>query len=247
MAVRAPVSCLEQGERELGPDTSVYLIRVLRLGQGDRFLAFDPDAKTEADATVLEAKASAARVRIENVRPGEVLAKIPLALVYALAKGDKVDAVVRDATELGATKVILARTARSVVKIDHGTNRAASKLERLSRVAAQAARQSGRVDPPLVDGIFEWRDALERAGDCEARFCLDPRAREPIGAALGPAILRGASIAFAIGPEGGLSTEEVDRAREEGFVIASLGPFILRTETVAAAVLGAVRVLSGLQ
>ena len=51
------------------------------------------------------------------------------------------------------------------------------------------------------------------------------------------------SPAFAAGPEGGLDEEEVGLARDAGWVIASLGTFVLRTETVAAAVLGAVRVL----
>lgn len=241
MDVRAPLPNLAAGERRLDADTSRYLCRVLRLSEGDRFVAFDPAASLEADAVILEASADAARARIEEPRAARVVARAPLALVYALAKGDKVDAVVRDATELGATRVVIARTARAVAKVDH--EREAAKLARWRRVAEQAARQCGRSDPAEVLGVFGWEDALDRASGA-ARFCLDPSAADALGARLPSAVSRGEPITFAVGPEGGLTPEEVRVATARGYVAVSLGPFVLRTETVAAAVLGAVRVLS---
>ncbi len=242
MTVRAPISGLAEGERELPAETSHYLCRVRRLGPGARFVGFDPDARTEADAEVVDASTTAARVKIGAVRAARVVAGTGLVLVYALAKGDKVDDVVRDATELGATRIVIARTERAVVKA--AGERAKEKLDRWRRIIEQAARQCGRADPPEIVGVLDWADALERASDCDARFCLDPRAVEMLGAALAPAVERAGSIAFAIGPEGGLSGDEVEVAVGKGFLPASLGPFILRTETVAAAVLGAVRVLA---
>ncbi len=242
MTVRAPISGLAEGERELSTETSHYLCRVRRLGSGARFIGFDPDARVEADVELTEASTTAARAKIGPLRPAQVVAGAGLVLVYALAKGDKVDDVVRDATELGATRVIVTRTERAVVKAT--ADRAKDKLERWRRIAEQAARQCGRADPPEVVGVLDWPEALEQASDCDARFCLDPRAVETMANALPPAIERGAAIAFAIGPEGGLSSDEIEIAVAKGFVPASLGPFILRTETVAAAVLGAVRVLA---
>lgn len=243
MTVRAPISGLAEGERVLPAESSHYLCRVRRLGPGARFVGFDPDARTEADVEVVEASSSAARVMVGPLRAAQVVAGAGLVLVYALAKGDKVDDVVRDATELGATRVIVTRTERAVVKVTG--ERAKEKLDRWRRIAEQAARQCGRADPPAIEGVLDWADALERACDSEARFCLDPRAVEMLGGALAPAIERGASVAFAIGPEGGLTADEVEIAVSKGFLPASLGPFVLRTETVAAAVLGAVRVLAG--
>ncbi|MBX3208340.1 MAG: 16S rRNA (uracil(1498)-N(3))-methyltransferase [Labilithrix sp.] len=234
---------LAEGERALPAETSRYLCRVRRLVAGDRFVAFDPATRTEADAVIVEASAEAARVAVGAPRPASVVAGAELVLVYALAKGDKVDTVVRDATELGATRVLVTRTERAVVKASR--DRAADKLDRWRRVAEQAARQCGRSDPPAIDGVFDWPEALERAGDCEARFCLDPRAPDALGRGLRTAVEQGASVAFAVGPEGGLSAAEVDLARAKGFLPTSLGAFVLRTETVAAAVLGAVRVLAG--
>lgn len=243
MSVRAPVAGLAPGERTLPTEASHYLCRVLRLREGDRFVAFDPASRTEADATVLEASGTAARVAISEPRVGAVIAEAPVSLVYGLAKGDKVDSVVRDATELGATRIAIARTARAVAKVD--SERAGTKVERWRRIAEQAARQCGRADPPVVDGVVSWGEALELAArDSDVRFCLWENATVPLGPKLIDALARGARLAFAIGPEGGLTEAEVEQAGALGFEPVSLGPFVLRTETVAAAVLGAIRIVS---
>jgi 16S rRNA (uracil1498-N3)-methyltransferase len=245
MTVRAAIAKLASGSRTLPGETSHHLCRVLRLRAGDRFVAFDPEARVEADAVVDEASGDAARVTIGELRPAGVVAEVPLVLVYALAKGDKVDAVVRDAAELGATHVFVARTSRAVAKAEG--DRASAKIDRWRRIAEQAARQCGRSDPPAVEGVLSWRDALAAAAKesaTGARFCLWENATDPIGAPLREAIDRSAPLAFAIGPEGGLSEVEVEEARVAGFAPVSLGRFVLRTETVAACVLGAVRALS---
>ena len=69
---------------------------------------------------------------------------------------------------------------------------------------------------------------------------------EPLGPTLFAALAGTTPLAFACGPEGGLEDREVEAARALGWAVSSLGPLALRTETVAAAVLGAVRVWSGL-
>jgi 16S rRNA (uracil1498-N3)-methyltransferase len=178
MSVRAPVAKLASGERTLSAESSQYLCRVLRLREGERFVAFDPESRTEAEATILEASGSAARVTIGECHAASVVAETPVALVYGLAKGDKVDTVVRDATELGATRIVIARTTRAVAKLDG--ERAGTKVDRWRRIAEQAARQCGRADPPAVDGVLDWREALAVASADEAAGSAPPRcARAP--------------------------------------------------------------------
>lgn len=232
--VRVPLADLVEGDRALGPEAAHYIGDVLRLGPGARFVAFDPASHLEAEAEVV----SHLLIRVGAPAKGRVVAAAPLVIVYALAKGDKIDATVRDATELGATRIVLAETARAVVK---ATDRIEKKRDRWTKIAEEAARQCGRVDPPEVVGPLPWKEALAAAGDVTG-YCLDPHAREPLGASLPAAI--GKPLAFAIGPEGGLAAEEIATAASAGFRPVSLGPFVLRTETVAAAVLGAVRILS---
>ncbi len=129
------------------------------------------------------------------------------------------------------------------MRLDPG--RASERQSRWARIAQEAARQSGRSDVPSVDPPCPWASAIAAASARGALgFCLWEHATEPLGHALFAALDGNAPLAFACGPEGGLEEHEVAEAKNHGWMIASLGPLALRTETVAAAVLGAVRVLS---
>jgi 16S rRNA (uracil1498-N3)-methyltransferase len=247
--IRAPIPDLAPGERRLDGAVAHYLARVLRLRAGDAFVAFDPATAREATAVTVGTDPDSITVRFGALREGPSRAAHDLTWIQGLAKADKCDAVVRDATELGAARVLVAFTRRSVVKLD--ATRASERQARWARIASDAARQCGRSEAPLVDVPCPWSEALahavdaERASEC-VRFCLWERATDPLAPPLFEALQRGAPIAFACGAEGGLDVREVDEARSAGWLVVSLGPLVLRTETVAAAVLGAVRVWSGL-
>lgn len=245
MSLRAPVPSLSPGEHRLDGAVGHYLSRVLRLRAGDAFVAFDPATSQESDASVVWAEPGAVTVKLGPLREGRVHVAAELTWIQALAKGDKCDAVARDVTELGATRLVVAVTKRSVVKLDAA--RAAERQARWARIAQEAARQSGRSDVPSIALPCPWSEALEHVGDEAARFVLWEQATEPLGASLFDAVSRGAPLAFACGPEGGLEEREVELARARGWSVVSLGPLVLRTETVAAAVLGAVRVAAGLR
>jgi len=241
---RAAIRALAPGERRLKGPIAHYLAHVLRFRAGSEFIAFDPAGGTEADAVVLQAEGDAITVRIGATRPGRAAAPRSLTWIQGFAKGDKCDAIVRDATELGATRIIIAVTRRSVVKLDDA--RAGARVTRWARIAEEASRQCGRSEAPRVDRPMPWADALAVARDDDARFCLWERASEPLAPGLFDALGRADPLAFACGPEGGIEEDEVAQAKADGWRVTSLGPLLLRTETVAAAVLGAVRVWSGL-
>ena len=243
--IRAPIVDLAPGERTLGGAVGHYLVRVLRMRAGDTFVAFDPATGTEAGAVVVGTDADSILVRFGNSRLATADLGRKITFVQGLPKGDKCDAVVRDATELGATRLIVAVTKRSVVRLDDG--RALARQTRWARIVEDAARQCGRARPPTVDHPTTWGEALDSVGTEAARFCLYEGATQALGPPLFEALAGTADLAFACGPEGGLETGEVDAALARGWIVCSLGPLVLRTETVAAAVLGAVRIWSGLQ
>jgi 16S rRNA (uracil1498-N3)-methyltransferase len=234
--LRIPVSALSIGETTLDPRASRYAARVHRVGVGDELLLFEPSEAREAVATVLAVTRGGVRCRVDAIRAASVRARRSLTLVQGIGKGDKLDAVVRDATELGATRIIAAETARGDVKLG---GRADQRMRRLGRIAVEAARQCGRGDVPQLFGPLPWAQALRLGSEpIGLLLCLWERATDPIGPpirALGAA----EPLVFAVGAEGGLTDSEIDEARALGYAVVSLGPFILRTETVAAAVLGA--------
>jgi 16S rRNA (uracil1498-N3)-methyltransferase len=238
--IRAPIPDLAPGERRLDGAVARYLAHVLRLRAGDTFVAFDPATGSEASAVMVWAEHDAVTVRFNDLREGAARANRPLVWLQALAKGHKCDAIVRDATELGATRIVVVPTARSVVRLDEA--RSAERQARWARIAQEAARQCGRSDPPTVETPRAWGDALGRVPDDMARFCLWEGAADTLAPGLLDAIARDMALAFACGPEGGLESREAEQARDGGWRVVSLGHLILRTETVAAAVLGAVQV-----
>jgi len=231
---------LEPGDLTLDAGASRYVARVRRLREGDSLVLFQPDEAREADAIIVAVERGAVRCRVSEARAATVTARRSVTLVQAAGKGDKLDAVVRDATELGATAVVVVETRRSVVRLaDKGQER----IERLRRIAVEAARQSGRGDAPQIAGPLNWTEGLSFVrGDAALRLCLWERASEPAGAALAR-LAPEQPLVVAAGPEGGLEEAEIETARAAGFAVVSLGPFILRTETVAAAVLGAALLL----
>ena len=233
--VRVAVHPLLPGDAVLDVPASRYLVKVHRFEPGAEFLVFDPEARSEADAVLLEARIEGARCRIGMPREAARVARHDTGLIQCLGKGDKIDQVIRDATALGVSRLVIATSERAVVRIsEEGPHR----LERWRRIAIDGARQSGRGDLPELAGPVELAAALERATSA-LKLCLDPRAE--LG--LYRALERGTEadpVDLLIGPEGGLSADELMMAERAGFVRVTLGPFTLRTETAATAVLGAV-------
>jgi len=242
--LRVPVDELGEGDRALASHTAAYVARVHRLAEGDAFVAFDPERAIEGDARIVSIGAGgrAVRVHIAAVRPAEVRAPRPVTLVQALGKGDKMDAIVRDATELGATRIVPVIAERSVVRPED----AAARAQRWRRIAVEAARQCGRGDVPRIEepvGLAAALAGVMDEGTAAWGACLVPHAAASLGDAL-RALDPHAPVTIVVGPEGGLSAVEIDACEAVGLRAVGLGPLVLRTETVCAAVLGALLILA---
>jgi 16S rRNA (uracil1498-N3)-methyltransferase len=238
--LRVVVDHIAPGEILLEGEAAHYAARVHRVCRDDRILLVDPSRAIEAVALVTSVAHGAVRCAVDAVRQSATVASRKVSLIQSIAKGNKVDAIVRDATELGATHIVIAHAARSVVKLDE---KAGARRERWRRIAQQASRQCGRGDAPAVDGPMPWADAVRADAGADAlKVCLWEEASDPLGhriAGLRP----GQPVCFAVGPEGGLEAAEVEIARAAGFVPVTIGPLVLRTETVAPSLLGALLVL----
>jgi 16S rRNA (uracil1498-N3)-methyltransferase len=237
-----------------------YIQRVLRHSPGDRILVIDPQLQVEA---LVEVVAPGTRDMlaerlwtvitcgpIEQTPPRQIL------VIQALAKDKKVDAIVRDITELGATHFWAVVTERTVVvpkwELEAQEQDAVSpRMLRWQRIVDEAVRQCLRKDTLQLRGILTLEHALaefEHEGPVPLRIALDPHAE----ATLGQLLLQNtgaqavAPIALAIGPEGGFGARDLALLERYGFQRVRLAPYVLRTETAAAAALGAVHALSQL-
>lgn len=166
-------------------------------------------------------------------------------LFQGVAKGDKMELIVRQAVEVGAASVVPVLTSRCVVRID-GPKRA-QRVERWRRVSRAAAEQSRRTRIPEVHDVVTFAEALVLLEAYDRVIVL----WEEQTGSLVSSVVRGSvdgahlRVAVVVGPEGGLSSEEVSSLRDVGALVASLGPSIMRTET--AAVVGLSLVIGALQ
>lgn len=250
--LRIPFDDLATGVYPLPAPLARYVSRVHRLRAGARLVLFDPAASTEADAELVEGPAPDVWCRVEVPRPSGYRA-LPIRLIQGLGKADKPDEVIRAATALGAARITLVHTVRSVAR--PLGERAAGRLERWRRIAIEAARQSGRGDIPTLEGPLELAVALPSANApwrivlaADAPPLFERLAAWPPSAALehGAASERSAALELLVGPEGGLDDAEQLAAAAAGFLPASLGATTLRTELAGVAALGALVALSAM-
>jgi 16S rRNA (uracil1498-N3)-methyltransferase len=231
--LRVPLEGLAPGFRALTGPVARYIHRVHRLGQGDRLLLFDPALGLEADGWLRGVRPSGLDCEVGDVRQSDYR-PYPITLFQGLAKGAKPDVTLRDATALGVERVVFVETERAVVHVT--PERSSSRLERWKRIAAEAARQSGRGNTPTIQGPLPLARALSES-DASRRIVLAPSG-VPLLERLG-SWDAGQTVALLVGPEGGLSPSELQLTEEIGFLPASLGSTILRTELAGVAALGA--------
>ncbi len=204
---------------------------VLRVRAGEQIEAVEPGADSAWLVRVVEV--SPAALIAEPVERLVAVHHPHITLVQGVAKGEKMDAIVRQAVEVGATEVVPVLTQRSVVRLD-GAKRAA-KGERWRRIAESAAKQAHRIRVPLVHDPLPLAEAYPLLAEHDGVVVLwEDAAGTGLKAAVESWVRSAdARIALVVGPEGGLSHDEVDALAARGARVVTLGPGILRTETAA--------------
>jgi 16S rRNA (uracil1498-N3)-methyltransferase len=208
---------------DLAPGQAHYLNAVMRRSVGDPVVLFNGrDGEWDGRIEFLRKD----RARLSVVAPLRPQAPEPdLWLVFAVLKTAATELVVQKATELGASRIMLAVTER--------TNVPRANVARLHAIAVEAAEQCERLTVPGIVGPSPLRAILcdWASGDDDARplFAAIERASAP---SLRP--VSGGPAALLVGPEGGFTAAELDGLAAHAFVrAASLGPRILRAETAA--------------
>jgi len=217
---------LLDGERvTLDRAASKHLVKVLRLRVGAEVCIFD-GRSSEIEGRIVRASAAAVELALGK-RHHLPLPPVTITLLQSVPRSDRMDIIVQKTTELGVTRIIPLTSSRSMVKPSP------NKSRRWRTIAQEAARQSGRADVPDVAEVVALDSALASAvaaGGTRLVLWEEERAL-PLRRVL--AEVTHAPVTLLVGPEGGLSEEEVESARAHGFRSVSLGPRILRVETAA--------------
>lgn len=212
----------------LAPEPSRHIAKSLRMGVGDSLTLFDGNGG-EYPATITELGKKSVTVTTGDHLAIERESPLQVHLGIAVSRGDRFDWVIQKATELGVASISPLATGRTGVKLSG--ERADKKLAHWRQIAVSACEQCGRNRVPEIDALVSLEQWIAQC-DTQVKLVLHHRADS--GATQQSAVQ---SAALLVGPEGGLSTEEIALAESQGFAALALGPRVLRTETAPLAAL----------
>lgn len=230
-----------QGETAyLCEEDARHATRVLRMKTGEACELFAEGKRFSGEIAAIGE--GGVEVRILGEMPSTE-AKLRITLYQGLPKADKMELIVQKAVELGAAKVVPVAMSRCVVQLDGKDGR--KKQERWQKIAREACKQSGRCEMLQVTEPVSFRQLLAKLPEHGAAIV-------PWEDARGYSLTRFrqehpeiTDLAIVIGPEGGMSEDEVDRMKEAHCLSVTLGPRILRTETAGLCAMSALFCLYG--
>jgi len=215
---------------ELPSDEAQHLTRVLRLKAGDSLAVFNGHG-SEFAAVVTSATKSRVRVRLERPAAAKTELPVSLTLAQAVLKGDKMDAVVRDAVMLGFAAVQPIVTARTETSLAALTRSA--RHERWHRIAVSSAKQCGRAVVPAIAPPIAFDGPASLAHLPSPQFLLvEPGASAFATAVAGVDPTAPAAATLIVGPEGGWTAEEVQRCAGHAHPVG-IGALTLRADAAA--------------
>jgi 16S rRNA (uracil1498-N3)-methyltransferase len=220
----------------LPEDSAHHAVHVLRLREAEEVTLFNGRGGEYAGRI-----ASVQRLRIAvdilEHRPIERESPLRVTLVQGVSAGEKMDSTLRKAVELGVAEVQPVLAARSLARPKG--ERAEGRRAHWQKVAIAACEQCGRNRIPEVQPLIALSQF--RSDSEAARILLSPQAKLKFS----EAVKKGTAFILAAGPEAGFSAEEEAALAAAGFVPATLGARVLRTETAAVAALAALSALRG--
>jgi 16S rRNA (uracil1498-N3)-methyltransferase len=217
---------LAPGEFALvGPDAH-HLSTVRRFSTGDQIVLFNGDGYEYPAEILATGKKQVALNLLAPVRVNRE-SRFPVVVGSALPKGDRADYLIEKLTEVGCAHFVPLLTARSVVQPKE------SKTDKLQRAVIEASKQCGRNILMRVERPHTFVEFLVRPDWPTARYLLHTAGSDRISPAQIDRSKWLDGVVFAVGPEGGLSAEELSQAIALGWQAITFGPRILRVETAA--------------
>jgi len=220
---------IENGLLKVEGDEVRHIRKVLRLKTGDKIFVFDGLGR-EFEGTIIEEGRASVMVKIQRSLSPKRDSPLEVTLAQSLLKGEKMDYLIQKATELGIKEIIPFFSSRSVPLLEK--SRSLKRHHRWGKIAIEASKQCGRGVVPKIESLQTYSDMLHNASTDHLRLILWERDGIRLKKMLEGSKER-KKIFFVIGPEGGFSQDEVEKAERVGFVAVTLGKRILRAETAS--------------
>ncbi len=223
----------DEATATLTGEQAAHLIRVLRAQPG---MEYDIVAGDRVCHAVI-AGITGDTVRFNLVADVPAEPALPVTLLLAVFKFDRMEWAIEKATELGVNRIIPVIARRTEKHLAHA---APKRTERWRRIVREASQQSRRADIPVIEEAISLRAAVKRESRAVRLVLAEEERATTLTGALTQTLDESASrtdelpeIQLAVGPEGGWAADEEALFDSEGWKPVSLGPRILRAETAA--------------
>ena len=203
----------------LPPAARHHAGRVLRMAAGEKASVFNGLGDIATGPIAFEG--DDAYITIETLERPKTESPLSITLVQGLISAEKLDYVVEKAVELGVSRIVIVPSIRSTAKLPE--DRRDRRLKRWADIMHAACEQCGRNSIPTLE-FMQFEKAMENV---KADRCY----MLALSSTVAPRLTRISSVAFAVGPEGGFSANEIAIAAKFGWESVLIGPRVLRTET----------------
>lgn len=216
-----------------------HIANVLRCKIADKLIICNIDDGKNYETEIVQINKDSVCSRIIKSIKSESESNIHINILQGLPKADKMELIIQKSTELGVKEFTPVNMDRCVVKINNKDEQ--KKIDRWQKIAEVASKQSGRDIIPKVNSIIKLKDIEKILADYDLLLVAYEKEEKNT---LKQELLNlkekmkeksNLNIAILIGPEGGISENEIDYLKQVGTKIITLGKRILRTETVALA------------
>jgi 16S rRNA (uracil1498-N3)-methyltransferase len=218
---------IEDGILKVEGDEVRHIRKVLRLRAGDALSIFDGSGK-EYEGTLVEEGSASVSIRVQTISPSKRESDLQIIFAQSILKGEKMDYLIQKATELGVSRIVPFISSRSIPALEK--TKRIERHRRWEKIAIGASKQCGRGVVPKIDPLEEYPQILQSAPRDSLRLIL----WEEEGKRLKEVLKepgRKSAVFFLVGPEGGLTKEEVEQAKRADFTPITLGERVLRSET----------------
>ncbi len=231
-----PMDLHAESEFALPDANAHYLTRVLRMEVGRPLVVFNGRGGEYA-AEIVQANKQSCRICLREFTAENRQSPLNTHLAIGISKGERFDWVLQKAVELGVTQITPLITERTEVRMN--AERQEKKIAHWQQILVSSAEQCQRNILPELHAACELSDFVAN-NSADVKLVLHHRSTENLRGQATPK-----DVALLIGPEGGLSGEEIAVAQSNGFAALTLGPRVLRTETAPIAALSLVQFLWG--
>ncbi len=230
----APTAAADAAEIRLSPEESHHLVTVNRCGRGDPVVVFDGRGREWLTECIDPARAAAV-LRVKETKQAIPL-PCAITLAQALPKGAVMDDIVRQATEVGAARIVPLLSERTQVHLEG--DRAGKKTEKWRTAAIEAAKQCGNPWLPEIAPLQTLAAFIPAAKDYDLKLIASRHAgtttlKKSLATYAAKHGRAPHSVLWLVGPEGDFSPAEMTAAITAGFQPITLGPLVLRSDTAA--------------